>query len=251
MQNVAEQAALKIRSSVGDSRQATGNSILVIDDSDLTQRLLGEILRPKGFQVHAALSGEEGLRRFFETRPDLVLLDVVLPGLDGFETCQRLLELTDVPVLFLTSIGDEDSIVRGLELGAVDYIVKPFTAKILLARISVALRYYVRTPDEPPAIAYDDGYLRIDVQERRIAVDGKPVKLTSTEFALLTYLFENAGSVLTFAQILDHVWGWDPADRTNVYTYIRRLRHKLEPDADSPRYITVEHGTGYRFEKHI
>lgn len=251
MQNVAVQENLEMRSRAGNAGLAPGNAILVIDGSDLTQRLLSEILRPRGFQVHAALSGEEGLRRFFEIRPDLVLLDVVLPGLDGFEICQRLLELSDVPILFLTAIGDEDSMVRGLELGAVDYIVKPFTAKILLARITVALRYHVHTLQEPRSTTYDDGYLRIDLDERRIVVAGKPVKLTSTEFTLLAYLFENAGSVLTFAQILDNVWGWEPADRTNVYTYIRRLRHKLESAADSPRYITVEHGTGYRFEKHI
>lgn len=245
----------KSQQSIQDTASVTGQSILIIDDSRVTQRLLQEVLKPQGFILYSATSGEEGLRCFFETRPDLVLLDIVLPGLDGFETCRRLLTLADVPIIFLSTMADEDAIVRGLEAGAVDYVEKPFSPKVLLARVRGALRWYAfpRAIPDPveaaPSTAYDDGYLTINIAHRRVTVGGKIARLTATEFNLLTHIFENAGQVCTFVQILEHVWGWDEGDKANVYTYIRRLRSKLETAPNSPRYITVAHGVGYSFEK--
>jgi len=239
----------------------TGQTLLIIDDSRVTQRLLLEILKAQGFVVHCANSGEEGLRSFFETRPDLVLLDIVLPGLDGFEICRRLLALADVPIIFLSTMADEDAIVRGLEAGAVDYVEKPFSPRVLVARVRGALRSYAISRTVPPsaqaisvqpvsAAVYDDGYLTVNLDHRRVTVAGKIVRMTATEFNLLAYIVENSGQVCTFAQILAHVWGWEEGDKASVYTYIRRIRKKLEAEPTAPRYISVMHGVGYCFEKH-
>lgn len=242
-----------------DTNATAGQSILIIEDSLLTQRLLAAILRPQGYELHFASSGEEGVRRFAETQPDLVLLDVILPGIDGFEVCRRLLAHSNVLIIFLSTMADEDAIVRALEAGAFDYVEKPFSAKVLLARVRTALRQRVMVrpivslpnaaPRPTPPSDYDDGYLSINLEQRRVSVGGKAVKLTATEFNLLAYLFMNAGQTLTIEQILQHVWGWEDGDTSSVYTYVRRLRSKLEPDAESPRYITVMHGVGYCFEK--
>ena len=139
---------------------------------------------------------------------------------------------------------------RGLDAGAVDYVVKPFSVKVLMARIRVAMRQSKPAIPAQQIVSYSDGYLTINLGERRIWINGQTVKLTATEYNLLAYLVENAGRVCTFRQILENVWGWEYQDSTDyVYTYIRHLRRKLEPDPARPRYFVVEHGVGYRFEK--
>jgi two-component system KDP operon response regulator KdpE len=230
-----------------------GKTILIIEDNITTQRQLFVALHPQGYQLHFASSGEEGLQRCLEIRPDLILLDIILPGMDGFELCRQLLKFLDIPIIFLSIMVDDNAIVRGLEAGAVDYIEKPFSNMVLLARIRAALRHRAKVLTSSPwikaatAVKYDDGNLVVNLDERYVSVAGKPINLTITEFNLLAYLIAHAGRVCTSTQILENVWGWDEGDLANIYTYVRRLRKKLEPTAESPRYFTVLHGVGYSF----
>jgi DNA-binding response OmpR family regulator len=229
--------------------QVRGKRILVIDDDPDMVVLVKLLFSRAGAEVYTALDGREGLRQFGVCRPDLVLLDVMMPVLDGWETCRHLVRLSDVPIIFLTARTQEDDVIRGLECGAVDYVTKPFSTKVLLARASAALRTVDAGPAERRNGHYDDGYLNVDLEARRVLVEGKLVQLTATEFRLLAFLFENAGRVLTYGQILEHVWGWECQGSTEyVHVYVWHLRQKLEQDPRHPSYLLTEHGVGYRFE---
>lgn len=228
----------------------TGQRILIIEDNNATRKLLEAALHPRGYVLQSVASGEEGLRALFALRPQLVLLDVSLPGIDGFETCRRILQVIEIPIIFLTAMDTEEDMMRGLEAGAVDFIVKPFGIKVLIAKISAILRLSAQVPTNAPAAIYDDGYLMIDLNSRKVTVQGKRVHLTATEYNLLAYMSGHAGQVMTFRQILEHVWGWEYQESTNyVYTYIRHLRRKLEAEPMAPRYLIAEHGVGYRFKR--
>jgi two-component system response regulator VicR len=224
--------------------------ILIIDDEPGMLRLLEQIFFRAGYQVHVATNGREGLSRFHNLQPDLVVLDVMMPIMDGWQTCSYIRRLSNTPIIMLTALGWEDDVVRGLDAGAVDYVVKPFSSKVLLARVKAALRQ--ATPPsrlEKPAI-YDDGYLIIDLDEHQVFVRGEPLRLTATEYRLLAYLCQNAGKLLTPQQILENVWGWTCEDEEEcVRVYIWRLRRKLEQDSKNPQYLLTEHGKGYRFQK--
>ncbi len=225
--------------------------ILVIDDDPHLRRLIEATLTQAGGVVFTAADGEEGLREFYARQPDLVVLDVMMPKMDGWETCRMIRRLSNVPIVMLTARGQEDDIIRGLELGADDYITKPFSVKVLVARTQAALR---RGTTEPAMVeassSYQDGYLTVDLAERRVYVKGEPVKLTAKEFDLLQCLLENAGRVLTLQQILEWVWGWEYQDELDyVRVYMWHLRQKIEADPQQPRYLMTEHGVGYRFEK--
>lgn len=229
-----------------------GKKILIIDDDVFIREVITETIGREGAQVITAENGQEGLRQFYATQPDLVLLDVMMPHITGWEICRQIRQLSDVPIIMLTSLKKEDDVVRGLDYGAVDYITKPFSTKILTARIRTALRKTSADQLVPKEqdFSFADDFLSIDLNERRVMVNGQPVKLTKTEFRLLAYLVQNMGLVLTFEQILANVWGWDYQDSVQyVHVYVSRLRQKIEPDPQNPQYLLTEYGTGYRFAK--
>lgn len=223
--------------------------ILIVDDDPVLLRVASYNLEQEGYEVFTAPDGQAGLRAVFEHRPDLVILDVMMPRLDGFETCRRIRELTNVPILMLTARQQDEDIIRGLELGADDYLVKPFVIGVLIARVKALLRRAQLPPtDTEPAITYQDDWLRVDLPTRIVEVNGKRVSLSATEFKLLALLLKNAGRVLEFNQILAHVWGPEYRDEISyVRVYISHLRQKIEPDPESPTYIQTERQVGYRF----
>ena len=227
--------------------------ILVVDDDAALVRLFDQILTGKGYEVLEASNGQEALRLFFAQKPDLVLLDIVMPEMDGWQTCSRIRELSDVPIIMLTGQQkNEDDVVRGLDYGADDYLLKPVGSKELLARVRAILRRaeLPPAPDVERRVTYSDDYLTVDIAERRVMVNGKRVKLTPIEFRLLALLVENAGRILTHQQLLEKVWGWEYTDDLDyVRIYISHLRRKIEPESTKPRYIMTEPGVGYYFQK--
>ena len=227
--------------------------ILVVDDDAALVRLFAQILTGKGYEVLKASNGQEALRLFFAHKPDLVLLDIVMPELDGWQTCSRIRDLSDVPIIMLTGQQkNEDDVVRGLDYGADDYLLKPVGSKELLARVRAILRRAELSPalDVEKRVTYTDDYLAVDIAERKVMVNGKRVKLTPIEFRLLVFLVENAGRILTHQQLLEKVWGWEYTDDLDyVRIYISHLRRKIEPESTTPRYILTEPGVGYYFQK--
>ena len=199
-----------------------------------------------------ANSGQEGLRLLFNQKPNLVLLDVIMPKLDGWQTCSRIRDISDVPVIMLTGMEtDEQDIVRGLDCGADDYIIKPVGNKELVARVRAILRR-AESPSalDTKSITYSDDFLTADIAERKIIVNGERIRLTPIEFRLFALLTGNAGRVLTHKQLLEKVWGWEYVDDLDhLRIYIWHLRHKIEPDPSQPKYIITEPGVGYYFYK--
>jgi two-component system KDP operon response regulator KdpE len=227
-----------------------GKIILIIDDDPTLLGIAELIFSRAGGQVYTATSGQEGLCQFYAHRPDLVLLDVMMPDMDGWQVCERIRQLSDVPIIMLTALGQDDDIMRGLDCGADDYVTKPFSLKVLAARARAILRRAaLPSVTEKPA-TYSNGYLTIDLGQRQVVVRGEPLKLTPTEYRLLAYLLRNAGRVLTFQQILESVWGWEyQGNAEYVHVYTSRLRQKLEEDPKNPQYLLTEHGVGYSFRK--
>ncbi len=227
--------------------------ILIVDDDAALVRLFDQILTGKGYEVLKAGNGQEALRLFFAHKPDLVLLDIVMPEMDGWQTCSRIRDLSDVPIIMLTGQQkNEDDVVRGLDYGADDYLLKPVGSKELLARVRAILRRAELPPalDAEKRVTYTDDYLAVDIVERKVTVNGKRVKLTPIEFRLLALLVENAGRILTHQRLLEKVWGWEYADDLDyVRIYISHLRRKIEPESTKPRYILTEPGVGYYFQK--
>ena len=222
--------------------------ILIVDDEDRMRRFIRLNLEYDGFEVVEAANGREALDKVRETFPDLVLLDVMIPERDGFEVLKVLREISDVPVIMLTAKGEEEDIVRGLELGADDYITKPFSTRELVSRIKAVLRRTEAVRGPLHGIIEVDERLKIDFDRREVWVDGKLVKLRPTEYRLLYHLVQNAGWVLTYEQILTRVWGYEYRDEYHyVRLYINYLRQKIEKDPSNPQYILTERGVGYRF----
>lgn len=221
--------------------------LLIVDDDDALRLLLQSTLPREGYQVLAAGSGLDALRLLFSEQPDLVLLDVMMPGMDGWEVLERIREVSTVPVIMLTAVDGVPARVRGLAGGADDYVVKPFHRDELVARVEALLRR-AQTPATTmqQILSFNEGKLVIDPEARRVMVCGAEVRLTPTEYRLLLYLAQNAGRVLTYAQILDNVWGsdYEGGDR-NVKVYAVYLRRKIEPDPQNPRYVLSEWGVGY------
>jgi len=231
--------------------------ILVVDDDPSLVRLVTQVLTDKGYEVLKANNGQEALRLLFAQKPDLVLLDVVMPGIDGWQTCSRIRDISPtIPIIMLTgNRKTEDDVVRGLDYGADDYLLKPVGNRELVARVRAALRR-AELPsyldDKERAIIYSDGFLTINLTERKVIVDGEKVKLTPIEFRLLAILLENAGRILTHRQLLEKVWGWEYVDDLDyVRIYISHLRRKIEPEPALPKYIVTEPGVGYSFQKEI
>ncbi len=226
--------------------------ILIIEDDDSLAMLMRLQLESKNYAVQVAPNGADGLRQASTWQPDLVLLDIMMPDLDGWTVCQRLHEMSDVPVIFVTAVGQERNIVRGLQLGADDYIAKPFSTKELLARVEAVLRRR-RQGDEvavPPP--YTNGWLMIDTEARAVTVNDKPINLSPIEFRLLTTLVHHAGKVLTHEFLLEQVWGSAfKQERHYLKLYVWYLRQKIEPDVNRPQYILTERGVGYRFARAV
>ena len=227
--------------------------ILIIDDDPAFLNLVEQVLTQKGYEVLKASSGREGLRLIFDQRPDLVLLDVMIPGVDGWQVCSRIREISDIPIIMITGRHkSEEDIVRGLDYGADDYLTKPLGSRELVARVRAVLRRaeLPSSQDIRQGVIYSDGFLTVDITERKIIVNGKRIKLTPREFRLFTLLVENAGRILTHKQLLEKVWGWEYTDDLDyVRIYISHLRQKIEPDPSLPRYIITEPGVGYSFQK--
>ena len=227
--------------------------ILVVDDDPAFLRLVDQVLNLKGYDVLKAENGRDGLRLLFSQKPDLVLLDVAMPGMDGWQTCSRIRDISDVPIIMLTgSNKTEDDVVRGLEYGADSYLLKPVGNKELVARVRAALRR-AELPsfsDRKKDVSFNDGLLAVDVAERKVMINGERIKLTPREFRLLALLVENAGTILTHRQLLENVWGWEYIDDLDyVRIYISHLRQKIEPNTSTPKYILTESGVGYYFHK--
>ncbi len=222
--------------------------ILIVDDEIRMRRFMKMNLDLEGYRVIEASNGLEALDRIREDLPDLVLLDVMMPELDGFETLRIIRETSTVPVIILTVKDEESDKVKGLELGADDYVTKPFSSRELASRIKAVLR---RTEMDAPAeksLVVVDDYLKIDFNRRQVFAGGEEVKLRPTEYRLLYHLVKNAGQVLTHEVILSKVWGYEYRDESQyVRLYITYLRQKIEPDPSNPKYILTERGIGYRF----
>jgi two-component system KDP operon response regulator KdpE len=222
--------------------------ILVVDDESRMVRFVRMNLELEGYKVTEAGDGMEALEKVRDELPDLVLLDVMMPEMDGFETLERLREISTVPVIMLTVKGDEEDRIRGLDLGADDYVTKPFSPHELASRIRAVLRRAEMPSPVPKTSIKVDDHLAIDFRQREVIVDGEPIRLRPTEYRLLYHLVNNAGWVMTHEMLLSKVWGYEYRDETGLLRlYITYLRKKIEPDPGSPRYILTERGVGYRF----
>jgi len=222
--------------------------ILVVDDEERMARFIRLNLEHDGFQVVEAYRGMQAMQVFRDSLPDLVLLDVMLPDIDGFEVLGMLREISSVPVIMLTAKGEEDDRVKGLELGADDYITKPFSPRELVSRVRAVLRRVEPANSVSPDVIEVDENLKLDFSKREIWLKNEIVKLRPTEYRLLYHLAKNAGWVLTYDQLLSRVWGYEYRDEPHyVRLYINYLRQKLEEDPSNPQYILTERGVGYRF----
>ncbi len=223
-------------------------SILIVDDEVSILKFLRSNLEDRGYAVISASNGEEALHAIERELPDLIVLDVMMPKMDGFEVCRRLREWSQIPIIMLSARGDEKDKVKCLDLGADDYIVKPFGASELMARVSAVLRRTKTADISPVRSSIASGDLAINFAKRRITRAGVEVKLTPTEYALLQELAVNSGKVLTHTHLLNKVWGPEYRDeREYLHVFVRRLRSKLEPDPDKPTYILTISGVGYQF----
>jgi DNA-binding response OmpR family regulator len=222
--------------------------ILVVDDEPRMRRFIRMNLDLEGYRVIEADNGFEAVNRVRDDLPDLVLLDVMMPEIDGFEALRLIRQTSNVPVIMLTVKGDEEDRVRGLELGADDYVTKPFSPRELASRIKAVLRRSeMPTPAGESIIEVDDR-LKIDFNRRQVIVDGKEIKLRPTEYRLLYHLVNNAGWTLPHETLLAKVWGHEYRDETHyLRLYITYLRQKIEEDPANPKYILTERGLGYRF----
>jgi len=224
------------------------NRILVVDDERGLVRIMRLNLEQDGFEVFEANNGAQAMDRLRAVIPDLVLLDVMMPDLDGFTVLRMIREVGSTPVIMLTAKGEEADKVKGLELGADDYVTKPFSPKELTSRIRAVLRRGSFAGDSEEGIVDVDGRLKIDFGRHQVFIDGEEVKLRPTEYRLLNHLVKNAGWVLTHDQILQKVWGYEYDNEPHyVRLYINYLRNKLEKDPSNPQYILTERGIGYRF----
>lgn len=223
--------------------------ILAVDDDPLLLQLIEQTLQKGGYEVILASAGQEGLQLLAERRPHLVVLDIMMPNVDGWEICRRIRKVSTIPIIMLTARGSHSDIVRGLEAGADDYLVKPFHPDELLARVSAVLRRVAMPPPTQKApLRFGNGSLIIDPTERQVTVDGDLIDLTRTEFDLLLFMAYRPGRILTTEIIFENVWSYDAdANLESVKWYVWRLRKKIEKDSSDPQYIVTERGVGYRF----
>ena len=222
--------------------------ILIVDDEERMVRFIRMNLEHDGFLVSEAFNGKQAISKMRDFTPDLILLDVMMPDVDGFDVLETIREVSNVPVIMLTAKGEEDDRVRGLELGADDYVTKPFSPRELTSRVKAVLRRTEGATGSMHGLIEVDERLKIDFDRREIWLEGKLVKLRPTEYRLLFHLVQNAGWVVSHDQLLQKVWGYEYRDEPHyVRLYINYLRQKLEKEPANPKYILTERGVGYRF----
>lgn len=222
--------------------------ILVIEDDVGLAEFIQYQLQREGYEVVVAYHGREGLQQAVQAQPNLIILDIMMPEMDGWEVCQRLREVSNVPIIFTTALGAESDVVRGLEMGADDYLVKPFGPKELVARIQAVLRRH--TQRRPGSSEYRNGRMTVDTQRHEVRLDGDTVILTPMEYRLLACLIENEDKVLSHEHLLTQVWGDDyRTEKQYLKLYIWYLRQKLETDPSQPSLIVTERGVGYRLAR--
>lgn len=230
------------------SNEKTRYKILAVDDEQRMVRFIQLNLEQDGFEVVTAYNGKEALEQVRTQLPDLILLDVMMPDINGFDVLKKIREVNSVPVIMLTAKGEEDDRIQGLELGADDYITKPFSPRELVSRIRAVLRRTKSFKDDQVDQINVDDRLTIDFSRREVWVEGEKVDLRPTEYRLLYHLVQNAGWVNTHEQLLSKVWGFEYQDEPHyVRLYVNYLRKKLEEDPSNPKYILTERGVGYRF----
>jgi DNA-binding response OmpR family regulator len=223
-------------------------TVLIVDDEEIVREVVAQYLRQEGFSVEVASDGPEALKSFAHARPDLVLLDLMLPGIDGLEVCRRIRTQSNVPVIMVTAKGDEVDTIIGLGVGADDYVSKPFSPRELVARVKAVLRRST-APLASDGDPLHFGSITIRPDQRLVEVAGESVELTAREFDLLVFLAEHPRQVFTRDELLDKVWDWAYAsDGGTVTVHIRRLRQKIEADPERPRHIKTVWGVGYKFE---
>ena len=224
--------------------------IVLIDDDPDTHAFLVPFLKTQGFDTYSAYSGEEGLGLVQQFDPDLIMLDVQLPGLNGWEVCQRIRDHSNLPILMMSSVAqDDEDIIRGLSFGADDYLLKPIRLNLLGARLQALLRRSMETTWRSNKRSYLDSHLMISLHREQVSVEGKSVSLSSLEYLLLAILVRNKGFVVSTLDIVDELWAESIDDEYARYVrvYIKRLRDIIEPDPRKPKYIINEHGLGYKF----
>ncbi|MGH3870395.1 MAG: response regulator transcription factor [Pseudonocardiaceae bacterium] len=228
---------------------SSGGVVLVVDDDVLVRDVVRRYLGRAGYHVTVAGDGEQALHAAEAEPPDLVVLDLMLPGIPGLEVCRRLRAVGPVPVVMLTALGEEEDRIAGLELGADDYITKPFSPRELVLRVASVLRR-ARAPQPmaqlPPVT---DGGLMVDAAARRAVLDGQELGLTTREFDLLAFLIRHPGRAFTRSELLEQVWGWTFGDQSTVTVHVRRLREKVEADPTIPQRIATVWGVGYRYDR--
>ena len=221
--------------------------ILIVDDDLTLIELLSQCLEKTGYKVLSATNGIDGLQMVYKNKVDLIILDVMMPRMDGWETCSRIREISDVPIIMLTAKDQEADALKGFQCGVDDYVTKPFSFAELTARVKVVLQRARKAPPDKQRRVYAFDELVVDADNSQVTVRGKPVSLTPTEFQLLLNLAENAGRILSHEQLLSQVWGPEYVGETGyVKRYVWYLRQKIEDDPSNPQYILTERGFGYR-----
>jgi DNA-binding response OmpR family regulator len=220
--------------------------VLVVDDDTTVRDVVRRYLEHAGYEVELAGDGETALRLMAAQEPDLVVLDLMLPGIDGLEVCRRVRERGSTPVVMLTALGEEEDRIAGLQIGADDYVTKPFSPRELALRVSSVLRR-ANKAYEPRVVR--DGDLVLDVAAHTATLDGTPLQLTTREFDLLAFFITNAGRAFGRAELLERVWGWQFGDQSTVTVHVRRLREKIEKDPAKPMRLSTVWGVGYRYDR--
>jgi DNA-binding response OmpR family regulator len=227
-----------------------GKTILLIDDDIDFLKLISLIFKETGAQVIVTSSGLEGMGKLFTHRPDLIILDAMMPDVDGFQICEKIRQFSNTPLIMLSALDQDQLMLQGLDAGADDFLSKPINPDILLARAKAVMRRGEQNNNVQDELSYDDGCLEIDVEKHRVQVEGKDIKLTPVEFRLLSFLASNEGRVLSYEQILLSVWGGEYKGKYGyVHVYVSHLRNKIEKESNTPPYIRSIHGVGYIFEK--
>ncbi|MFQ6013940.1 MAG: response regulator transcription factor [Anaerolineae bacterium] len=219
--------------------------ILIVEDDPTACNLVGAAMNEEGYDVVFAFDGQEALQKIYEVHPDLIILDIMLPRVSGWDICQHFRRMSKAPIIMLTAKALESDMVKGLRMGADDYIIKPFSAKELKARVAAQLRH---TPEDRHSLTeiHIDENLSINIPKRRVMVRGQECSLTNKEFALLCYLATNTHRIIPQEELLQNIWGWEYIDQADyLRVYIRRLREKIEEDPSNPQYILTERGYGY------
>jgi DNA-binding response OmpR family regulator len=226
----------------------TTATVLVVDDDPTVAEVVVTYLERAGFRVLTAADGSAALRAVGDHSPDLVVLDVMLPDLDGLEVCRRIRTTSQTPVIMLTALGEEVDRVLGLEVGADDYVTKPFSPRELVLRAQSVLRRTSPSGAIVPPSVLRDGDLVLDTSAHTAARHGEPLALTTREFDLLAFLLANPGRAFTRSELMEQVWGWTFGDQSTVTVHVRRLREKVEPDSTEPRRLVTVWGVGYRWD---